>query len=374
MRVVVLGGAGEVGIALTADLAGRPEVAELTVCDLDTARAEEIVAGLRRADPASASRLRAVGLDLRDTAAALPVLEGADVIANCTSFTMFDTVVDLAVQARVNYADLLSEPTAEQRSAVERAGITAISGLGASPGLTNVLVRHAVDWLDELEEAHISWVSLRTIAPSPGLLDTILWELSDGCPTRQYFHHGRYVAAAFMEGSRNVDFAAPVGRQRVYFVPHTEVVTPPRHFPGLRFCAVRGSWRPELMDDIRVLNKYGLLDPEAIEATKARIWERFGGRRDDSPWRLFLNVEVIGTRAGEGWRRVYDVGHPDWGQDGVGKMTGICAAVGVQLLGRHGTRGAGFIDPEVYFDPQEFLSELASRSTVTVTWRDEKLL
>ncbi len=189
-------------------------------------------------------------------------------------------------------------------------------------------------------KSHISWVSFRTIAPAPGLLDTILWELSDSCPTRQYFQNGRYVRAGFMEGSRLVEFAEPVGRQRVYYVPHTEVTTLPRRFPALRFCAVRGTWRPELMEDMRVLNKYGLLDEAALEHTKARIWERFGGQRDMSPWTLFVNVEVIGSRGGTAVRRVYDVSHPlEWGQEGTGRMTGVCAAVGAQLLAPPRTDG-----------------------------------
>jgi saccharopine dehydrogenase (NAD+, L-lysine-forming) len=273
----------------------------------------------------------------------------------------------------VDYADLISEPTDEEREAVEAAGITAISGLGASPGLTNVLVAHAARWLDELDEANLSWASFRTIAPSPGLLDTILWELSADCPTRLYFQQGRWQRAGSMEGSRLVDFAPPIGPQRVYYVPHPEVQTLPRSFPSLSVCAVRGTWRPELMEHVRVLGEYGLLDPDAIEATKARIWARKGGERDGNPWRLFVNVEVLGTRAGEVWRRVYDASHPDWGDEGTGKMTGICAAVGAQLLARHGRLRAGFVEPEAYFDPDEFLAELALRETISVTWRDERV-
>jgi saccharopine dehydrogenase (NAD+, L-lysine-forming) len=366
MRIIVLGGAGAMGSAVSADLAACPEVSELVVADVDSSGAEALVAGF------AGSRARAARLDVTDRSAALSLLEGADLLVNCTSFTLFDAVIELAVAAGVDYADLISEPAAEQREAVERAGITAISGLGASPGLTNVLVRHAAEWLDELEEAHLSWASFRTIAPSPGLLDTILWELADDCSSRLYFQNGRYMPAGFMEGSRLVDFAAPLGRQRVYYVPHPEVVTLPRQFPSLRFCAVRGTWRPELMEDIRVLNEYGLLDADAIETTKARIWARKGGVRDDSPWRLFVNVEVVGARGGETWRRVYDASHPDWGQEGTGRMTGICAAVGAQLLARHGRREAGFVDPEAYFDPHEFLAELDSRGTITVNWRDEQ--
>ena len=351
------------GAAISRDLAACADVGELVVADLDGARARALADELGGdASPAT--------VDLRDGASALRLLAGADLLVNCTSFAWFDEVIALAIEAGVDYADLLSEPTPAQQAAVRAAGITAVSGLGATPGLSNVLVRHAADALGELDEVHVSWVSFRTIAPAPGLLDTILWELSDGCPTRQYFQNGRYVRAGFMEGSRLVDFAEPVGRQRVYFVPHTEVTTLPRHFPSLRFCAVRGTWRPELMEDIRVLNKYGLLDEAAIESTKARIWERFGGRRDHSPWTLFVNVEVVGGRNGA-VRRIYDVSHPlDWGQEGTGRMTGVCAAVGAQLLARHGRTEAGFIDPEAYYDPQEFLAELAVRESVVVTWRD----
>lgn len=349
------------GSAVTADLAACAEVDELVVADSAGERAAALAAAL------GGTRIEAVELDLQDRARALAVLRGADVLMNCTSFTLFDSVVDLAFAARVAYADLISEPTDEQRRAVEAVGITAISGLGATPGLSNVLLRHAADELGAIEEVHISWVSFRTIAPSAGLLDTILWELSEECPTRRYFQNGCYERAGFMEGSRVVDFAPPVGRQRVYFVPHTEVTTLPRRFPSLRFCAVRGTWRPELMEDIRVLNKYGLLDGAALEATKARISERFGGQRDIAPWMLFVNVEVIAPAG----RRTYNVSHPlDWGQEGTGRMTGTCAAVGAQLLGRHGSRGAGFVDPEAYYDPREFLAELAARGTVAVEQTD----
>lgn len=362
MRIVVLGGAGETGAALSADLAALPEVDELVVADLDRARTEAVVARLPggRAVPAR--------VDVRDTAGALELLAGADLLMNCLSFTLFDHALELAIRASVDYADLISEPSPEQRRAVEAAGITAVSGLGATPGLSNVLVRDAAGRLDELREAHISWVSFRTIAPSPGLLDTILWELADDCPTRVAFQDGRFERAGFMEGSKLVDFAEPVGRQRVYYVPHPEVVTLPRHFPTLRVCAVRGSYRPELMEHARVLNAYGLLDEGARDATTARIWERCGGRRDEAAWLLFVHVDAIGTRAGELVRVAYDVSHPaTWEQEGTGRMTGTCAAVGAQLLARHGRAAAGFVDPEAYFDPAEFLAELERRGTVAVT-------
>jgi saccharopine dehydrogenase-like NADP-dependent oxidoreductase len=221
--------------------------------------------------------------------------------------------------------------------------------------------------MDELREVDISWISLRTLAPTHGLLDTILWELSDDCATRRYYRNRRYVRAAFLDGSREVEFAPPVGRQRVYYMPHTEVTTLPRHFPTLRDCAVRGSWRPELMEDIRVLNRYGLLTEASLDATKRAIWERCGGQRDSAAWMLYVNVEAIGVRGAEAVRRTYRVSHPvEWAEHGVARMTGLPASVGALLLARHGRTEIGFIDPEEYYDPQEFLAELERRDGITI--------
>jgi lysine 6-dehydrogenase len=366
MNVVVLGAAGEVGKTLTADLGACPEIDHVVAADLARDEVEALAAGRER--------VSAAPVNLRDREQVLRLLHGCDLLVNCTSFSLFDVVIDLAMSAGIDYADLLSYPSQEQVRAVEESGITAISGLGLTPGLSNVLVAHAADELDEIEEAHIAWMSFRTIAPSRGLLDTILWELSEDCSTREYFQNGRFHQAGPMEGSRLVDFADPAGRQRVYFVPHTEVRTLPRHFPSLAFCAVRGTWRPKLMDDVRVLNEYGLLNQATLEATKEVVWDRFGGERDVAPWMLFLNVEVVGTQNGETVRRVYDVSHPtDWNQAATGRMTGLCAAVGAQLLARHGRTHAGFVDPEVYYDPHEFLVELARREGVSVARRDSIL-
>ena len=361
MRIVVVGGAGEVGAELVRDLAHAEDIDSLLVADVNEDRAAAIAAGV------DDRRVGACGLDVHDRESALELLKGANVLMNCTSFSLFDTVFDLAVEAGVDYADLISEPSERQRVAAERAGITAISGLGASPGLSNVLVRHAAEQFDELLAVNISWVSSRTAAPTPGLLDTILWEVSEDCSTRSFFRDGRHERAEFLEGSRIVDFAPPVGRQFVYYVPHPEVRTLPAHFPTLQECAVRGTWRPELMQDMLVLQRYGLLSPAALRSTKQAIWERLGGARDGSPWLLYVNVEVSGARGGDLVRRTYNVSHPpDWGEQGMGRMTGISAAVGAHLLARNGRTSVGFVDPEEYYEPADFLAHLERRGGIDI--------
>ncbi|QIX26944.1 hypothetical protein ncot_10265 [Nocardioides sp. JQ2195] len=376
-RVVVLGAAGEVGAWVARELADCADIGSVLLLDVDSKRLEEVVAST------NGSHVEGQVVDLADRDAMLAALRGADLLMNCTSLTLFDEVITLAIEAGVNYADLISEPTSAQQRAAADAGITAVSGLGSSPGLTNVLVHHAHQELASVEEVHIQGVAWRAVAPSPGLLDTILWELADDTPTRQYFQNGRYHWAASMDGSRVAEFPEPIGKQHVYIVSHTEPRTLPKHFPELKFCAMRVTWPVELMNDIRILNKYGLLDSAEIPgmpgvtplaATRARIWQKWGGVRT-APCLLFTQVEVLGTQDGRTIRRVYDLTHPvDWGDVATGRQTGICAAVGAHLLAKHGSGpGKGFVDPEVYYDPNEFIAELRKRGTLELTWTDSEV-
>jgi saccharopine dehydrogenase-like NADP-dependent oxidoreductase len=374
-KIVVLGGAGEVGRWVSQDLVARDSVAELVIAEVAFDKAAELAETL-------GGKARAVQVDPNSPEQLLGELADADLLMNCTSHVFFDSAFDLALKARVNYADLISEPTDFQREAALNAGITAVSGLGLSPGLTQVLVRHAVDELDIVEEAHISGVSWRTIAPSRGGLETVLWELSNSTTTRQYFQGGRYRQAAYMEGSRCVDFLPPIGRHQVYYVPHPETTSLTRNFPQLSFCATRVSWRDEIMDDMRVLNKYGLLDPAPVagmdgltirEAIRDRIWDVLGGERDDKGWAMNCTVEIVGQHNGQGIIRTYQTGSPDWHHDATGRITGTCAAVGAEILAQRKDSAPGWIDPETIFDPYEFLEALEERGSISVIQSEKAL-
>ena len=52
---------------------------------------------------------------------------------------------------------------------------------------------------------------------------------------------------------------------------------------------------------------------------------------------------------------------------------GVVGPGSVQALARHGVAEPGFVDPEVYFDPAEFIDELKGRGTLTLIWREEPI-
>jgi saccharopine dehydrogenase-like NADP-dependent oxidoreductase len=309
--------------------------------------------------------------------------EDADCIVNCTPFRFFDSVFAAALEARTDYLDLISAPTDAQRAAACSAGILAIAGIGKGPGTSNMVCAHAAAAMDEPLEFHVNFAVYRTIAPSEGLLDTILWELSAHCPTRQYFSNGRFVWAPPFECSRLVDFPGPVGRQRAYVVPHPETVTLVKNYPTLRFMAVRGTWHPTLMHDIDVLNRYGLLDDVPVgpggmpifDAVRERIWQTHGGDRlAVGEWASVNVYEAIGRRDEELVQRNYRFEHDPMGTEIIGFLTGVNAAASVRLLAR-GARPAapGFTDPELCFDPDEYLAELEQWPQMRITWEEQQV-
>jgi saccharopine dehydrogenase-like NADP-dependent oxidoreductase len=371
MRIFVLGGAGNMGSEVTRTLLKFSEVEQVAIGEYNIDAANRLAAEIK--DP----RIRVERVDVtqvKDTAAKL---EGFDVLMNTTYFGFFDHAIQVAARAKIDYADLISEPTAEQCELVRQSGITAVSGLGCTPGLSNVLARQGADQFRTTDEVHIHWVSLRTVAPSEGLMDTIIWELATECPTRGYSLNGRFTVVPPFEGSKQVTFAEPVGEQTVYYVPHTETVSLAQNIAGVKYVSVRGTWRPDLMEDFRVLNRYGLLDSAEVqvngirqkvsEITRKRIWQTHGQRTDSNLWAFFLNVEVVGERAGRWARYVANVSHPlEWKDRSTAKMTGIPAAVGAMLLGRNKRKQTGIVYPESYYDPAEFLHELARLECIKV--------
>src|SRR5262249_44610179 len=137
-------------------------------------------------------------------------------------------VTRAAINARVSYLDLGGLHNTPRQLQLDeearRAGVTICLGCGATPGVTNLMAKTAADQLDQVEEVHIAFASYRSIAPSPGLLDTVLDEFSADSK-RFYWQDGEFIETPAFSGSRQVRFADPVGEIETFYVPHSETHT-----------------------------------------------------------------------------------------------------------------------------------------------------
>ena len=375
MRIIVLGGCGAMGSEATRDLARTSDFEEIVIADADLARAQVFAEALGN------GRVRAVRLDAADEAALAQSFRGFDVVANCTTYHFGLIVTRAAISARVNYLDLgglhNTPRQLELDEQARRADVTICLGCGATPGVTNLMARAAADQLDEVNEVHIAFASFRSIAPSPGLLDTVLDEFSPNSK-RFYWEGGEFVETPVFSGAKLVRFAEPVGEIETYYVPHSETHTIHRFIgKGLTRVDVRGTWRPEIMRALRTFADLGLTGDAVVklrgnliptrEALRSHILQNATNFCGDGEWAFVLNVEVLGRTNNNSTRLEYFSRHPpraEWGTSATARMTGIPASIAAQKLANREVSRTGVLAPEACFEPGPFFAELARRGIV----------
>lgn len=155
MRILVLG-AGDVGRATVRSLADAGTDAQIEVADRDIAAAEF-----------AASTVPGVGarvLDVTDRSNLLAALGSCDLVLNTVGpfFRFGPPVLRAAIEAGCDYLDICDDPQPtldmlELDAAAREAGICALIGMGASPGLVNLLAVMAIGELTRADSVVTGW-------------------------------------------------------------------------------------------------------------------------------------------------------------------------------------------------------------------------
>ncbi len=371
MRVLALGGAGAICREATRDLASFSDFEEIAIADQDVAAAE------RLATQIGDSRLRVLPFDANDYQEMLRTFPVYDVIMNGLPYQYDLPVNQACVEAGVSGLDISSEdPQFELHEAASEQRITFVPGMGATPGITNMMVRRAVDILERVDSIDIFFAAFRCLAPAPGLLATTLWEFAPGEEEREavYYEEGRWHPAPPLSGERLVRFHDSIGEQKVYYVPHDEAQTMPRSVPGVRRVAVRGCFPPHVMRLMGALMEGGLLSDTPVQIGDgemtahdlvSRLLWASPESRENQVWAYGLVVEVKGERDGRQVKCTYRNSHPpqeEWGGPAAYfKNVGIPLSIGAQMLAKGQVEAKGVVPPEIAFPAQPFFDELAKR-------------
>lgn len=385
MHIVVLGGGGAMGRVTVRALAEDERVTRVTVADRRQAAAERTIAWLE----GGREKARAVSCDVRDTAGLASLLAGADVVLNATDYTFNLEVMAAALAARVPYADLgglfhMTRRQYELDAAFREAGISAVLGIGSTPGITNILARVAADALEQVErlDVRIGSADMRpsnaAFAP-PYSIRTIL----DECTLApMVYRNGRWSAVAPMSGQEEVDFPAPIGRATAMYTLHSEVALFPVSFRarGLRHASFKIAFPPAFLAQLKLLVELGLasIDPlrvgtpnhgepvdviprEMLVALLANKETTAGPPAEPDDCDV-LRVVASGTRDGKPVELIEEMvvrPYSRWKVAAGDIDTGVPLAIAGMLLAsgasqRHGVHGA-----ELVFEPRSFLRELA---------------
>ena len=159
--IIILGGAGEMGRKAASIISNFENIGELIVADFDLASAEKIVA--KNASEAKMP-LTAVSVDVTDSGQLISLLEGNDIVLNMTGpfYRLGVPVLEAAIAAGCHYLDICDdwEPTIDMLALHEKAvesDVIAVIGIGASPGISNILARVVCDHLDRVDDLYTVW-------------------------------------------------------------------------------------------------------------------------------------------------------------------------------------------------------------------------
>lgn len=233
MIITILGGAGFMGAGIVRDMISDRAIIDITairICDTSRPRMEALKADL--GDP----RLELVDLDVTDPATLATAISGADICINCVPTLAGHQMVifEAAFTARVPYVDLggLGTYTVKELAEHERfkaAGVTAVTGVGADPGMSNVICRAVADELDEIDRINLYWAAEFVGPENPVLvppysISTVLAEYAH--PSTQFLE-GKHVTCEPMGGVEVLDLPEPWGKCEFMYSPHSEQLTVP---------------------------------------------------------------------------------------------------------------------------------------------------
>jgi lysine 6-dehydrogenase len=357
MRVIVLGGAGDMGSRAVEDLAASEGVERVTIADRNATAATEIAT---RLDGACAL-VDTVSLDADDHAELVKSLSGYDVVASALgpAYVYETKLVRAALEVRVNYASICDEwePAGAvidqfDREARDR-GITILTGLGTSPGLSNLAVSYYAQQLDKVRRADVYVYQPLNAGGGEAVVQHMLHIISGDVVA---WRNGGKVMVPTCSEERIVEFPR-FGRVKVWNMGHSEPETIPRFISGIEQVNFlmgfgRGAglfiWPAKL----------GVFGSTRVRRSVARLvtfLERASPKGE--PTDGAVRVDVWGESAGKDVHRI---------ACGVGQMreaTGISLSIGTQMLGRNElvTEEGGVYAPEACLDARRFIADLNAK-------------
>jgi saccharopine dehydrogenase-like NADP-dependent oxidoreductase len=369
----------------TRDLAQYSQFDEIVVADYNLPAVERLLESIGDA------RLKPMVFDARNSAAMPDLFSQFSIVVNGLPFNYDLDVNRACVEAGVSGLDLSSsDPQFALDEAAQAKDMLFVPGMGATPGITNMMVRRASEQLECITEVEIYFAAFRCLAPAPGLLQTTIWEFDTEEEARQevFFQDGGWHPAAPLSGGIRIQFHDQIGEQMVYYVPHDEAYTLPRSYPGLHRAAVRGCFPPQVMEVMSAMMRSGLLSQRlvtvngsnipAIEVVRQLLLNSPISRQNDV-WAYGLVVEVRGEKSGREVCCRYRSHHPPaeaWGgQAAYFKNVGIPLSIGAQMIASGEALVQGVKPPEVAFSSSPFFIALARRGiTVEETIIEEGVL
>jgi saccharopine dehydrogenase (NAD+, L-lysine-forming) len=371
-RVTVLGGCGVVGSIAVETLASSGVFSEVVIADINIAQANRLVERLGQGNVSASEFDAASPHGIRNAIA------GSSVVLNCVGpyYKYGPSILKEVIESKINYVDVCDDLDATEKlldmdGNARKAGISALIGMGSSPGIANLLVKFCADsLLDQVEVVDIYHAHGGEKVEGPAVVKHRIHSMKMDMPM---FLDSKFTTVNLFEDSgksleEEVEFQ-DVGTYSVYAYPHPETITLPKFLKGIKRVTNLGLVLPPAYAElIKGMVRLGVTDEEPMEvqghqiaplefavafilSQRHRLMQEAGLIEPMG----CLKIVVKGNKNGEQSSYIFSMSSR--GQ-GMGEGTGVPAALGTMLMATGKVKPEGVNPPEGCVDPLDLL-ELA---------------
>ncbi len=262
-KILVLGGAGHIGSVIVSELQHLDPTAEITIGDKNIGKAKETAETI-------GGNINTLHVDAASEDSLVKAIKGFDVAVSALGpFHRFGApVLKAALRAGVKFVDInddydATEEALKLHEEAQKRKITAIIGLGATPGITNLLAWYGAQKLDEVFEIRTYWI-WTAIDPTmgPAIVDHYFHVITGMIPT---YKNGEWVMIKALSEPEHFEFPEPIGVWEVAHAGHPEPITIPRYIKVKNVCNKGGVWPSDLNDVAKIFSSLGLTSLKEIK-------------------------------------------------------------------------------------------------------------
>ncbi len=235
MKVIILGACGGMGRHVAKSISSFPEIGNLTIADLNLKDAELLASQL-------GPHIKGIKVDINDTESLLSILSHHDIVLNTVGpfFKFGYQVLQTSLEANCHYMDICDdwEPTEkmlELNNFAKEKNLLAILGLGASPGIPNLLGRIAIDHLDMVHTIYTGWnleeAQPESVSSQKETNAAMIHGIEQITGKIKIFKDGKF---QMVNPLKKLEVSYPnIGNFSAFIFGHPEAITFPHHFKDL---------------------------------------------------------------------------------------------------------------------------------------------
>ena len=356
-------GAGKMGIVLAKDLIESDNRNKVTLVDISSKRLQKAKKIIK------SERLILLKKDMEKEKQRQDIFEGQDVALAALLHKHSLLALETAVLKGVHFVDLVGEKPLNRfkyDSEAKKKKVIIISGLGVSPGITNICVGRAVHLLDEVEKAMI-YVGGNPVHPKPPLNYRVVYAVESVLDFYErkalILKKGKIKEVPPLSGIESIQFPHPFSEMECFY---TDGLNSLVH-------TMKGKIKGELAEKtirhkghaqgIKILKECGFFSRQPIKLHNTKVIPRellevlldskmkLGKERDAT----LLRIVVEGKKSSKPTTHIFemiDLYDSEKDYTSMGKTTSFPASIAAQMIASGKIAQRGSLFPEEIFQSE----------------------